>query len=140
MCVPSDGLGGPSIAHLHHIVQVIAHSDEQVKEKFTAPFHLRLHGSAPLKCLATSDDQGEVMSAESRVGVRRVVIGILRRAQNGGDVDSALEALLAQRQTLELLESVPFSGAIYDGVPKEVLSHAGHVDCRLDGPAAASVF
>lgn len=119
---------------------MVAHGDEQVKEKFTAPFHLRLHGSAPLECLATSDDQGEVMSAEPRVRVRRVVVGILRRAQNGGDVDSALEALLAQGQLLELLDAVPFGRAVYDGIPEKVLPYAGHVDCRLDGSAAASVF
>jgi hypothetical protein len=40
---PSDGLRCPSIAHLHNVVQVVAHGHEQVKEKFTAPFHLRLH-------------------------------------------------------------------------------------------------
>src|ERR1700712_2166686 len=40
---PSDRLWCPSIAHLHDVVQVVAHGHEQVEEKFTASFHLRLH-------------------------------------------------------------------------------------------------
>jgi len=52
-----DGLGGTGVAHIHNIIHMITQRHKQIKEKFPPTFHLQLHGSAPLKRLATSDDQ-----------------------------------------------------------------------------------
>ena len=52
------------LPNIHNVVHMVAQCHEKVKEKLTAILHFCLHGSAPLKCLATSDDQGEIMSAE----------------------------------------------------------------------------
>jgi hypothetical protein len=51
-----DSLGRFGIANVHNVIHMIAKCNEKVKEKFTATLHFCLHGSAPLKCLATSDD------------------------------------------------------------------------------------
>jgi len=51
-----DGLGRFRIANIHNVIHMIAKCNEKVKEKFTSTLHFCLHGSAPLKCLATSDD------------------------------------------------------------------------------------
>jgi len=119
---------------------MIAQRHKQIKEKLPATLHLRLHGSAPLKRPATPNDQGQVMSAEPRVRVRRVVIGVPRAAQNRRDLDPALQALLPESKPLELLEPIRLRRAVYDRVLQEVLSHAGDVDRRLDGSATTSVL
>ncbi len=80
------------------------------------------------------------MSAEPRVRVRRVLIRVPRAAEDDGDLDSALEALLPESKALELLEAVPLCRAVDDGIPKEVFAHAGDVYCGLDGTAAIGVF
>jgi hypothetical protein len=49
-----DSLGRSRVPNLHNVIDMVAESDEKVKEKFTATFHFCLHGAAPLKCLATS--------------------------------------------------------------------------------------
>jgi len=60
-----DSLGGtPVIPEFHNVIDVIAQSDEEIKEKLPTTLHFCLHGSAPLKCLTASYDQGKIMSAE----------------------------------------------------------------------------
>lgn len=119
---------------------MIAQRNKQIKEKLPPTLHLYLHGPAPLKGLATSNDQGEVVGAEARVRVRRVVIGIPRAAQDGRHLDAALQALLAQRERLELVEAVLLCRAVYDRVLQQVFAHAGHVGCGFDAAAATRVF
>ena len=131
---------GKYVPHLHNIIHMITQSHKQIKEKFPTTFHFRLHGSAPLKCLATSNNQGQVMSAEPRVRVRRVVIRIPSTAQNRSDLDPTLQALLPKSKALELLESVFLCCTVYDCIPQKVFSHAGDVDCRLDGSATTCIF
>jgi len=80
------------------------------------------------------------MSAEPRVRVRRVVIGISCTPENGSDLDSTLQTLLPKSKALELLQAVLLGGTIYDGVLQKVFSHAGDVCCSLDGSAATGVF
>src|SRR5271168_1010476 len=99
---------------------MIAKSDEKVKEKFTATLHFCLHGSAPLKCLATSDDQGKIMSAEPGVRVWRVVIGIPSTTKNCSNFDSTLQALFPESKTLKFLQAVLLRSAVYDCVPQKV--------------------
>jgi hypothetical protein len=80
------------------------------------------------------------MSAESRVCVRCVVIGIPRTTKNSGDLDSALQTLFPKSKALQLVEAILLRDAVYDSVPKEALAHAGHINCRLDTTAAAYIF
>jgi len=80
------------------------------------------------------------MSAETRVRVRRVVIGIPRTAEDRGDLDSALQTLFPKSQALEFFETVLLRDAVYDGVPQKVFSHAGNEGCSLDISATTSVF
>jgi len=54
---PLDDLGRPAIADLHYVIDVVTHRHKQIEKQFAANLHLHLHGSAPLKSLATSDDQ-----------------------------------------------------------------------------------
>jgi len=117
---------------------MVAHGHEQVEEELAALFHLGLHGSAPLECLATSDDQSEIMGAEPRVCVGCVVVGVLRRTKDGADVDAALQALLPERQALEFFEAESLGGTVDYGVSEEVLAHTRDVHGGLDGSAAAS--
>ena len=124
--------------HLHNIIHMITQRHKQIKEKFPTTFHLRLHGSASLKRLATSNNQGQVMSAEPRVRVRRVVIRIPRAAQDRRDLDSALQTLLPESKALELLEAVLLCRAVYDRVLQEVFS--GDVGYSLDVSATTRVF
>lgn len=136
----SDRLGSPSVAQLDDVVEVVAHGHEQVEEELAAAaLHLGLHGAAALERLAAADDEGEVVSAEPRVRVGRVVVGVLRRPQDGRDVDPALQALLAQRQALELLESELVGRAVHHRVAEQVLPLARDIHCGLDGSATACV-
>ncbi len=72
---------------------MVAQAHKQIEEQFAANLHLRLHRSTPLEDLATADDQGQIMSAETRVRVRRVIVGVARAAQDRPDLDSALQPL-----------------------------------------------
>lgn len=81
--------------HIHNVINVVTHRHKQIKKpkelfissalafaflrtlgsQFASTYiHLHLHGSAPLESFATSDNQGEEMSAKPRVRVRCVVI------------------------------------------------------------------
>jgi hypothetical protein len=62
--------------NLDNVIDMIAHSHKQIEKQFAPILHLHLHGSAPLKSLATPDDQSKVMSAKPRFRVRRVLIRI----------------------------------------------------------------
>lgn len=128
------------LPNLHNVIDMIAKCNEKVKEKFAATLHFCLHGSAPLKCLATSDNQSQVMSAEARVRVWRVVIGIPSTAKNHSDLDSTLQTLLPEGKALELLETVSLSRAVYDCISQEIFSHTRVIYCSLDGSATTFVF
>lgn len=80
------------------------------------------------------------MGAETRVRVRRVVIGVPSATQDGSDFDSALQTLLAKGKALELLEAVLVREAVDDGISKEILSHARDESCGLGVSATTSVF
>jgi len=62
---PLDDFGRPAIADLDNVIDVIAHGHKQIEKQFAPILHFHLHGSTPLESLATSNDQSQVMSAES---------------------------------------------------------------------------
>jgi len=119
---------------------MITQRNEQVKEKFPTTLHFHLHSATPLKRLATPNNQREIMSAEPRIRVRRIVICIASRSQDGGYLDPTLQTLLAQRQSLELIEPVLLGRTVYDSVFEQVLADAGYVACGFDGSATTCIF
>ena len=63
-----DGLRRRLIGHLDNIINMIAHRHEKVEKQFASTLlHFHLHGSTPFESLTTSDDESQVMSAETRV-------------------------------------------------------------------------
>jgi len=111
-----------------------------MKEKFTATFHFCLHGSAPLKCLATPDDQSEIMSAEPAVCIGRVFVRIPRTAEDSSNLDSTLQTLFPKSQALKLLQAVLLRCAVYDCIPEKVFTNAGNITRSLGRSATTSVF
>jgi len=77
------------------------------------------------------------MSAEPGVRVRRVLVGVPSAAKDGRHLDSALQALLAQSQALQLIEAVPIGGAVNGRVAENDVAHAGVKDCRVRVSATA---
>ena len=92
---PRSAAGGG--ARFRKIIDVIAHGHEQVKEHLSPHLHLHLHGSTTLECLSTADNQSEVMSAQTRVAVGRVLVGIARTTQDGSNLDQIGRASCRER-------------------------------------------
>jgi len=81
------------------------------------------------------------MSAQPRVRIGSVGVGVLGRPQDGSHVDARLQPLLAERQPLEFVEPVPVRRAVDDRVAEQVLPYTRKVDGCLDsagGCAATS--
>jgi len=75
-------LDGPrGFVEIHNVIHVIAHRHKEIKEQFASHFHLRLHGAAALEGFAAADNKRQVMSAETRVAVRRVLVRVARTTQ-----------------------------------------------------------
>jgi len=111
------------------VVEVVGHGDKQVKEKLAASaFHLGLHGAAPLEGMATADNEGEVVSAQARVRVGGVGVGVLGRAHDGADVNAGPQALFLEAQPLEFFEPVTFSGTVDSSVAEYMVPHTRMVD------------
>jgi hypothetical protein len=124
---------------LDNVIDVIAHGHKQVEEQFASMLHFLLHGSTPLKSLATSDDESKVMSAESRFRVRRVLVRVPSRSQDHVDLDSGLKTLFPKSQALQFLQAILVGSAVDDGVPENITTHVGDVDCR-SAVSAATIF
>lgn len=93
---------------------VITHGDEQVKKQGTAILHFSLHGAAALEGPAAADDKRQVVRPQLRVVVRRVGIGVTGGCKDRAALDAVLEALLAQGESFELVETVLFGRAAAD--------------------------
>lgn len=135
-----QGRRGRDLPDVHNIIHMITQGNKQIKEKLPTHLHLHLHGAAALKGAPTANDEREVVGAEARVRVRRVLVGVTRTAQDGGDLDGALQALLAQCQVLELREAVLIRRAVHDRVFEQWGSHAGEVDSGFDAAATTRVL
>jgi len=71
----------------------------------------------------SADNQSEVMSAQPRVAVQRVLVRVACAAQDSTDFDPALQALLAQRELLELFEAVALGSIVRDGLALRSTMH-----------------
>ena len=72
------------------VVHVIDHGDEQVEEELAAVLHFVLHRAAALECVASTNDQRQVVRAELRVVVRCVGVREASRRQDSGALDARL--------------------------------------------------
>lgn len=71
------------------VIHVVAQGNEEVEEQLRAAAeHLQLHGAAPLEGAAAADDQGQVVGPKLRVGLWRVCVGVPRRREDCGGLDS----------------------------------------------------
>lgn len=109
---------------LHKVIHIIAHGNEQIEKQRAPSLHLHLHGSTPREQLPGLDNHFQVMRAESIFRVRRVVVRVPGRPQNDIDGDAALQALFAERETLESLQPVLFRGTVHDCVPEDLSTQA----------------
>jgi len=72
-----DGPGSSAnIVRIRKVIDMVAHRHEQVEEDFPPHLHLHLHGTTTLEGLTTANNQGEVVSAQSRITVWRVVVRV----------------------------------------------------------------
>lgn len=70
---------------------MITQGDEQVKEELCAAVeHLQLHRAASFERAAAANDESEVVCSQLGVGVRRVVVRIASRRQDGAALDARL--------------------------------------------------
>ena len=80
------------------------------------------------------------MSAQPRVAIRRILVRVASAAQDGSDLDPALQALLAQRELLELFEAVAISCTVDCCVAENDVSYAGVEESWLDSSCAVAGF
>ena len=71
------------------------------------------------------------MGPQLRVALGRVGVRIPRARKDGAALNARLETLLAQRQPLELVQAVPFRGAIDQRIFQQHLPARRMVDRRL---------
>ena len=106
---------------------MVAHGDKEVEEELPSGLHLHLHRAAALEGGPTPDDERQVVRPHLRVRVGRVRVGEPGAREDGAALDARLQALLAQRQPLELVQPVLLGGAVDD----RVLEH-GRVRDRVE--------
>lgn len=92
----------------HHMIN---HRDKKIKKQLPAALHLHLHRAAALERVAAPDDHRQVMRAQPRLGVGGVGVCEARAGEDRAALDAAVEALLAESETLEWLQGVFLRGA-----------------------------
>lgn len=92
---------------------MVTHRDEEVEEELPSPLHLHLHRTAALEGRPATDYQGEVVRTELGVGIRSIGVGVSSAREDGAALDARLEALLAEGQTFELVETVLFCSTAF---------------------------
>lgn len=135
--IHSNQLRRPRIRNLHNVIDMVAHSDEEIEKQFPSFLHLHLHRPAALKRLATANDESQVMCAQPRVRVGRIVVCEARGPQDQVDGNSRLKTLFAERKTLQFLEPEFLGGAVDNCVAENWgVGERRELNCRLDGAAA----
>lgn len=124
---------------LHEVVHMVAHCHEQIKKQLAAHLHLHLHGSTSLKSPASADDESQVMSAQSRLRVRRVVIRIPSRSQDHVGRNAHLKALLSESNALQAFQAVLLSDAVDNRITEHKISYSRVEERCLARPAAPVV-
>lgn len=117
---------------------MIAHRNKKIKEQLPTPLHLILHRPAPLKRVPAPDDQSQIMRPELRITVRRIGIRISCRRQDRRTLYPALQALLPQRQPLQLVQAVFLRGAVHQCILQQLLSGGLGIHCALHRASCCS--
>lgn len=107
------------------IIHMITHSNKKIKKELMAPLHLNLHRPTPHKDIPCPNNHRQIMSAQLRVRIRRMVIGIPSRRQDHANRDPTLETLLAKCKELEIFQAVLLGCAVDNGVPEDYLTNSG---------------
>lgn len=100
---------------------MITHGHKQIKEQAPTPLHLRLHGPAPLERRPRPNNQRQIMRPQLTITLRRVRIRIPRTAQYRPTTNPHLQALLPQRQPLQLLQPIPIRRTIHQRILQQIL-------------------
>lgn len=96
---------------------MLNHRHEQIEpQSRSSRHHLRLHGAAPFESGPTADDQREVVCTQIGVAGRCVIVGKACGVQDRAGVHAGVEALLLQRQALEMRQAVAVGGALVWGI------------------------
>jgi hypothetical protein len=78
-----ENVGRVNLRSTCNIINVIAQSNEEIKEQLRASvLHFQLHCATSFKCVARTDYESEVVSTELGVGVGSVSIGITCGGEN----------------------------------------------------------
>lgn len=107
------------------IIHMITHSNKKIKKELMPPLHLNLHRPTPHKDIPCPNNHRQIMSAQLRIRVWRMVIHIPSRWQDHADRNPTLETLLAKRKALEIFQAVLLGCAVDDGVPEDYLANSG---------------
>lgn len=124
----SKSVGSRYIPNTLQIIHMVAHSNKQIKEPLMTLLHFSLHSSALLEDLPCANNHSQIMSAQLRVRVRRVVVRVPGRPQDYGNWDPVLEALLAEGKALQVFQAILFGCAVYDGVTEDYVTSFGVED------------
>ena len=98
------------------------------------PLHLHLHRPAPLERAPRPYDQRQIMCPELRIAIRRVRIGVPRRCQDCRTLYPALQPLLPQSESFELVQPVFLRRAIHERILQQPHPRSRICDCALHGP------
>jgi len=78
-----------NLRNTSNIINVVAQSNEQIKEELTASLlHLHLHSPATLECASTADYEGEVVSPKFGVGVGSISICVAGRREDSAALNA----------------------------------------------------
>ena len=86
---------------------------KKIKKQFPSSLHLHLHRPTALKRIPTPDYQRQVMRPQLRLGIRCVGVRIARTVQDRAALDSTVETLFAEGETLQGFDLVFFCCAAF---------------------------
>lgn len=81
---------------------MITHRNKKIKKELPPLLHLRLHSPTPHERRPRPHNQRKVMRPQLRFRVRRIGIRIPRTRQDSTTLNARMQALFAERQTLQM--------------------------------------
>jgi hypothetical protein len=109
---------------------MIANGNKEVEKESSTNFHFLLHRAAAFKSASAADDEGEIVSAKTRVRVRRVCISKSSAMKNRSNLDASLEGIFTECDALKHIKAVGIRGTVYSGVTKNCFVVGTVVDNR----------
>lgn len=118
---------------------MVDQGNEQVEEQLAAILHLLLHGAAALESVTSPDYESEIVCSQLGVIVGRVGVCEASRRQNSAALNTRLKSLLAERELLQLFQTVSLSGTIEHCIFQD-RPLIGEDDGLIGAIAVAAVF